>query len=361
MSLPAKTLDDLGWPQLLVHLSGRTHTARGQAAAAELPFFDGRDEAVERIAEIAEARALNAIDAPLPFAGIQDVMIALGRADKGGVLDAAELIAVADTGRGLARLRRHLDLHADEAPRLRARAGEIRDLRHMYEPIADAFGSDGELADHASDKLGPLRRRVAQLKGELEKRARKLVEDSRYSRHLQDRYFTMREDRYVIPVKVEARAQVRGIVHGTSQSGQTVFVEPAEMVELNNRVKLAEYEVADEEARILAELSGYVAAETDTLRTGLAAALVLDIIAAGAALADDLDASPPTIADDGGLDLRVARHPLMVLADRACVPNDIALEPRSILIVSGPNAGGKTVALKTAGLAALMVRAGLHV
>ena len=361
MSIPTKTLDDLGWSQLVHFLCRRTHTARGEAVAESLAFFDDPEEAEERIAEIAEARLLANLEAPLPFGGIRDITVALARADKGGVLDNGELIAVADTARGLGRLKKHLTHHAGDAPRLAAMAASLVDLRLLYERIADSFDTNGELADHASEALGRLRRKLSQLKGQLENRMRSLVDDSRYSRHLQDRFYTMREDRYVIPVRIAARSQVRGIVHGTSQSGQTVFVEPDEIVERNNQVKLAEYEVADEEQRILAELSSYVAAEVDALGAAVGAAAALDLVAAGATLADDLDASAPIIDPDGRLELTQARHPLMVLNDRACVPNDIALEPRSVLVISGPNAGGKTVALKTAGMAALMVRAGLHV
>ncbi len=361
MTIPSKTLDDLGWSQLVHFLSRRAHTARGEAAAQSLAFFDEPEEAEERIAEIAEARLLTELEAPLPFGGIQDIAVALARADKGGVLDNSELIAVADTGRGLGRLKKHLTHHAGDAPRLAAMAEDLVDLRPLYERIADSFDTNGELADHASEALGRLRRKLSQLKGQLETRMRGLVDDNRYSRHLQDRYYTMREDRYVVPVRIEARSQVRGIVHGTSQSGQTVFVEPDEIVERNNQVKLAEYEVADEEQRILAELSSYVAGEVDSLGAAVEVATLLDLVAAGATLADDLDASAPRIDREGRLELTRARHPLMVLTDRECVPNDIALEPRSVLIISGPNAGGKTVALKTSGMAALMVRAGLHV
>ncbi|MCG8422723.1 MAG: endonuclease MutS2 [Proteobacteria bacterium] len=361
MSISAKTLDDLGWSRLVEHVCRRTRTACGEAAARSLAFFDQLEPAARRIADIAEARQLVAMEAALPFGGIKDIVTAIGRAEKGGVLESADLIAVADTGRGLGRLKKHLVDHAEDAPGLGEIAAGIADLRHMYQPIADSFESDGQLADHASDALGPLRRKLAQLKNQLERRMRSVVEDSRYNRHLQDRYYTMREDRYVIPVRVEARSAVRGIVHGTSQSGQTVFIEPDEIVELNNRVKLAEYEVADEEQRILAELSALVAADAEPLRAGVAAAADLDLIAAAAALADDLDAARPVIDESHRLHLEQARHPLMVLSERECVANDIVLEPRSLLILSGPNAGGKTVALKTAGLAALMVRAGLHI
>lgn len=360
MSISAKTVSDLGWPQLIEHLARRTHTARGEQRARELDFCE-RDVAEARIAEISEARELFALDATMPFGGVRDITSFLARVDKGGVLGSGELIAVADTARGLARLARHLRHHADEAPRLAEIASEIIDLRHLYQRLSDCFDDNGQLADHASDQLGPLRKKLSNLRAQLDRRMRTFIDDSDVSRHLQDRYYTTRDERYVIPVRVDARSQVRGIVHGTSQSGQTVFVEPQEIVELGNRVRLAECAVEDEELRILTALSREVEAHTGELHAGLEASIRLDVIDAGAALAEALRASAPAISEDRRLSLKRARHPLMVLWDRACVANDIVMEPGTVLIVTGPNAGGKTVAMEVTGLCALMLRAGLHI
>lgn len=360
-SIEPKTLEDLGWDKLIAHLVRRTHTARGAAAAGELPLFDAPEAADTRMREIAEARRLMALEAAMPFGGIRDVVTAVARAGKGGVLDAEELVGVGNTARGLGRLRRHIDLHQAEVPLLADIAAVIVDLRHVYQPILDSFDDTGRLADHASPELGPLRRKVHQITGQLEQRIRSYVEDQRNSSFLQDRYFTTRDDRYVVPVRLEARAQVRGIVHGTSQSGRTLFIEPEPVVELQNALRLAQCEVEDEERRIFAELTQLVAREENALRQGIDATTTLDVIDAGARLAEDLIASVPAISSTRRMSLLFARHPLMVLAQRPCVPNDIVLEPGTILILSGPNAGGKTVALKTAGLCALMVRAGLHV
>ncbi|HWN70242.1 MAG TPA: hypothetical protein VNM90_21530, partial [Haliangium sp.] len=360
VSIEPKTLVDLGWDKLVAHLGRRTHTALGASAAADLPLFDTPEAASARMEEVTEARHLMAIDAAMPFGGIRDVVTQVARAGKGGVLDAEELVDVGSTARGLGRLRRHIDNHQHEVPRLADRAAVIADLRHVYDPILDSFDDTGQLADHASPTLGTLRRKVIQVTGQLEQRIRAYVEDQRNHRFLQDRYFTTREDRYVVPVRLEARSEVRGIVHGSSQSGRTLFIEPEPVVELQNALRLAQYEVEDEERRIMAELSALVGREEHALRQSIDAATVLDVIDASARLADDLVASVPAISARRRVSLLHARHPLMLLADKPCVPNDIVLEPGTILILSGPNAGGKTVALKTAGLCALMTRAGLH-
>jgi DNA mismatch repair protein MutS2 len=370
--IDAKTLEDLGWPQLVEQWAQRCATVRGAAAVRGVALFDDPAAAERRILEVGEARHLVGIDAALPLGGIDDVAEAVARAEKGGLLEAAELISVAATGRGLSRLRQHLRQHAEAVPTLAELGGDLEDLAHVFHPILESFDPEGRLVDHASDALGPLRRAVAGIRGQLEKRMKAMVEEPTYTEFLQDRYYTQREDRYVLPVRAEHKGYVKGIVHGTSQSGQTVFLEPDEIVDLNNRLKLAECDVADEERRILGKLTGYVAEESAAYRTGLALAEHLDVVGAAARLGEEIVASAPVIdrgeepAPDGngdvhGIHLLHARHPLMLLSGRRCIANDVILRQHGILIISGPNAGGKTVVLKTVGLLALMVRAGLHI
>ncbi|HEX4454114.1 MAG TPA: Smr/MutS family protein, partial [Kofleriaceae bacterium] len=158
----------------------------------------------------------------------------------------------------------------------------------------------------------------------------------------------------------DGKGFVRGIVHGASQSGQTLFIEPEEIVDLNNRLKLAEADVQAEERRIFVKFSNWVGEEADGFARSLAAAETLDIIAAAALVADDTVAAEPVLDDAPRIALLHARHPLMLLAEKRVVANDITVAAGQTLLVSGPNAGGKTVALKTVGLCALMARAGLH-
>ncbi|MCB9573659.1 MAG: endonuclease MutS2 [Kofleriaceae bacterium] len=360
-AIAATTLADLGWPQLVEHWAARCASTRGAAAVRGHVFYDDAAEARTRIAEVAEARDLAARDAALPLGGIEDVAGAIERVRKAAALDAPELLAVAGTARAVTRLRAHLRQHAEIAPRLAGLGAELADLGHLFHPILEAFDPDGRLVDHASDALGPLRRALAGIRGQLDKRMDTLVGDPRFAPYLQDSFYTQRDDRYVLPVRHDGKGFVKGILHGTSGSGQTLFIEPEEIVDLNNRLKLAECDVLDEERRILAKFSGWVAEEADAIDVGVVVAEVLDVIAASARLADDLVASAPIVDDAPRIGLLHARHPLMLLSDRRCVANDITVAAATTLLVSGPNAGGKTVALKTSGLAALMVRAGLHV
>jgi len=360
VTIASKTLEDLGWPTYVDHWAKRCATARGQAAVRGFAMFDEIDAARERGKEIAEARELMARDARLPLGGIAEIASAIGRVRKAAALDAVEIVAVASTGKALGRLRAHLREHAAEAPRLAARGEAIADLGHVYVPILEAFDPDGRLVDHASDALGPLRRALAAIRAALQKRMDALLSDERFAPYLQDAYYTQREERYVLPVRTDGKGFVRGIVHGTSQSGQTLFIEPEEIVDLNNRAKLAEADVVDEERRILIKFSGWVAEEADAFDAALAAAETLDVIAAAAIIADDMVANEATFDAEPRIGLLHARHPLMLLGERRCVANDVSVAAGTTLVVSGPNAGGKTVALKTVGLAAVMARCGHH-
>jgi DNA mismatch repair protein MutS2 len=358
-ALPAKTRLDLGWETLTGELAQRCHTSRGGALAHALDLLDDIDEARLRQLEISEARALQDSGEPLPFGGITDIMPALQRSEKGGVLLAGELCEIAHTLHAGARLRRHLVSRLHRTPKLALHAERIAELPEVAGPISDAFDEQGQLRDSASPALGGLRQRVNHLLAELTRRTDGLLNEAHIAPHLQDRFVTQRDDRYVVPVRADARTRIRGIVHGTSASGATVFVEPEEIIELNNKLKLAQLEVAEEERRILADLSQRVEQAVPRILVNLEELAYLDLIDAAALLALALRANPAQL-EPQGLDLRNARHPLMSLAGTVVVPSDLVLPLGSTLIISGPNAGGKTVALKLAGLCALMARAGLH-
>jgi DNA mismatch repair protein MutS2 len=394
-ALLRKTCADLGWSQLVEHIVSRCHTTRGQELARVLGPLPTLDAARLRQEEIREARALQDAGEPMPFGGICDVLPALQRSHKGGVLLPTELTDIAATLRAGVRLRRHLIARKQQVPRLYGHAEHLHELPEVSGPIADAFDENSTLRDSASPALGPLRQRMNNLLTELQQRTDSLLQESHIAPHLQDRFVTQREDRYVVPVRADARTKIRGIVHGTSASGATVFVEPEEIIELNNRLKLAQLEVAEEERRILTELSERVQHAAPLIDGNLQGLAQLDLVEGAARLATDLratavelvpadallasaagepaaarDAVSDGSGDDGeragaggrlpGVDLRNARHPLMVLSGVDVVANDVVLPAFGSLVISGPNAGGKTVALKLTGLCALMARAGLH-
>jgi len=361
--LAKKTAADLDWRRLLGALAARCNTPMGEAVARDLPLAQERGEVEERLAEVGEARELASAGYPLPLDGFVDVAGHLDRASRHAVLDPEELLGVASTIAAFRRLSGHLSAHGDEAPRLRKRCGarsaeEATRQRDLEELLRSCFEEDGSLSDHASPQLAVLRAKVRSLRERLSRQVQKLLEQ--YEDVLQDSYFTVRDDRYVLPVRTDAHRRVHGIVHGHSGSGQTLYVEPRELTTMGNELVIAQTEVAREEQRVLGELSEEVRLRIDDLERILQAAEHADLRSAGARLAERLGATQPEISD-GEILLRAARHPLLVLDDAKVVANDLTVHPDAVLVVSGPNGGGKTVALKTVGLLLLMLRAGLPV
>jgi DNA mismatch repair protein MutS2 len=358
--IPPKIAEALGWTELLGRLAELCQTVPGQERARALPLLPDEDSVNRELAEVAEARTLHDRGDPPPFGTIFDLRLPLKRLEKEGVLEGPTLCQVAETLRSGARLSRFLRDRGDELPRLGTIAARIAPLDGVSGPILEAFDEGGVLSDHASEELARLRRLLSELHDRLVKRIRGLIEQPQIAKFLQDTFYTQREDRYVLPVRTDAGPAVEGIVHGSSASGATTFVEPKEVVGLNNELKVAEIAVRREEARILAELSALVGEEWQTIESNLEQLERLDLIDARARLAGKLSAHQPRISSSGKIQLHAMRHPLMVLAGSTVVPNDVELEAGRALIVSGPNAGGKTVCLKSIGLCALMLRAGMH-
>jgi len=358
-----RTLSELGWPQLLEALAGRCRTPGGRRRALELGFLDDAAVVREALARVGEARALSESGTALPLGGTGDPAPHLDRAGRGGVLDALSLREVAALVRASVRTRRSLQGRADDLPRLWALAAALSDAEPLAERIESSVEPSGTVSDRASPVLAQLRDRARGLHRALKGKVEALLADAEVAPHLRDAYFTIRNDRYVLPVLASARARVPGIVHNASQSGQTLFVEPEAMVEVGNELAIASAMAAEEEERVLRELSASVTARAAALARDLAVLSALDLLEAEARLASDLDAAAPEVATpaDGFL-LRDLRHPLLVLQGKKVVASDVRLEPpRRALVVSGPNGGGKTVAITAVGLSALMVRAGLPV
>ena len=301
-------------------------------------------------------------DGALPLDEVKEIREEVGKASKGASLSPTDLLRIGKTARAGERIRRFFEDRRGRYPRLAHHANGIPPLRDLAEAIEQAIDANGNVPDRASEALGPLRRQLLKMRSRLQETAEGILSSPRYARHVQETYATIRSGRVVIPFKASAKGLFQGIVHDSSQSGQTVFFEPEELVYLNNEVKMAELEVEREVARILAELSGRVARKEGELLLALALLARVDAIQARSLLADELSASEPTVTAAGETSLRSALHPLLVLSGRPVVPNDLRLgRPYLCLILTGPNAGGKTVALKTLGLLTLMAMAGLSI
>jgi DNA mismatch repair protein MutS2 len=304
-----------------------------------------------------EARAFLADRPDTGVAGARDIEPHLKRATRGGRLAGDELLEILDTLVAAARLSDAL--RNERRPLLHGLAREIATLPALRNRLEASVDPTGELLDGASPTLGGLRRQVRVAYERLRNRLEQMVHGSELSGALQDPIITLRNGRYVIPVRADAKGRVKGIVHDQSASGQTLFIEPLAVMELGNAWREAQLAVEREEERIFDELSALVASQGEVLGATLDALARFDLWSARARLAEQMDAVRAGDAEHGEVELLSARHP--GLSGRV-VPIDIRVggEYRA-LVITGPNTGGKTVTLRTLGLLALMNQSGLHV
>jgi DNA mismatch repair protein MutS2 len=349
MRVAPTTLEKLAFPRVVQALAERASTPFGRDLAATLgPDLDlaAITLACERTEEL-----LSGDDVGL--GGVEDVRPLVARVRDGNVLDGREVLSIAYTMDAAGTARRALA--RGDRPRMAELASRMGSFDGALRVVREQLDPNGEVRDDATPKLREIRRRLNPLRGRIRERLAQLLQ--KHGEHVQDPIITLRRDRYVIPVKVSAQSRVPGIVIDTSDSGQTVFVEPASVVPMNNELALLEFEERDEVRRILIALGQRLAFDPELVPT-LEALAEVDVALASARLARDWRLTRPQLGPELPLRLPAARHPLV----DDCVPNDVELGgDERVLVVTGPNAGGKTVLLKTVGLSALMAHAGLFV
>lgn len=361
-----KTFDDLDWGILTAALAARCLGRDAAELAADLGLLPDAALAERRRAELGEAAAAVARAVTPPLRGFDALGDALVRASKGDVLSTDDLVRVGRSASASQRVIEWARTAAEALPLVREHCTRLQDVRDVAAEVGRCIDAAGEVADEASPELGPLRRRVARLREGILARLDRIVKSPRYEGILQDDYVTIRDERYVLPVRAGERGDFPGIVHGQSGSGQTLFIEPQELIEANNELRIAQLDVDNEVRRILERLSDLVRRRGAELEANQDILVYLDLSFAAARLSDDLGCSVPRLAGSGAeLSLHRAGHPVLLLrqleGELDVVSNDLALEGRTALVVSGPNTGGKTVTLKTIGLCALMTRAGLPI
>ena len=361
MDLDDATLRALDWPAVLAALAAHARTSLGAARARALPLVATADAARRHYRAVAEVRSLEAdAGGRVPVGAVTDVSEPVSRAARGTVLEAEELRAVGHCLHALDQLKRWLEDRGEDAPELDALAAPIRIDAQLLESLVESFDAVGAISGVRYPDLGDLRARTGALKARIQRVLDELVRGDTLGGVLQDRYVTERGGRFVIPVRAGQNRRGLGIVHATSQSGETLFVEPAEVVERTNELKEVEGAITRLERRILTQLSTQVAAQAPALGAAMAAAIEIDLACARAGLGAALQGVIPAVHEGGVLRLTAARHPVLALRGVDVVANDLAVGGGAVgLVLSGPNTGGKTVALKTLGLAALFARAGL--
>ncbi|ADY26322.1 MutS2 protein [Deinococcus proteolyticus MRP] len=341
-------LEALDFPRVRSALAQRAATGLGVERCLALRPSDDPERIARELDEVEDAL----FGVSLSLGGIFDIREVQARAAEGRVLSGSELLQVAYSLDGAMTVRRAI--HANSRGALREVALGLGDHSELVSRYLSALTREGELRDDASPRLRDLRHRIEPLRGRIRDRLQASLE--RWADVLQENIVTLRRDRYVLPVQASRVGQVDGIIVDASATGQTYFVEPAAVTQLNNELTRLRLDEEAEVRRILTELSGLLARDAAVPMT-LDTIAQLDLIAAKAALARDwrLNRAQPSPA--GVYDLRAARHPLI----EGAVANDLALGETRLLLITGPNMGGKTVTLKTLGLAVLMNQCGMYV
>jgi len=352
------------WPRLLEFLSQHAQSSIGIARCRTLALSDELASASRRQQETTEMVSLLEGTDQVPALSFPDIREQLIRSTKGGVLEAGQLRDCAVVLTVMGEVERYAESHSGEIHALMRLLEPLQvteSLKGVLRAIEEAIQSDGSMKDTASPELRRLTHHAQELKHTIREKLEQILRSKRYEDVLQESYFAQREGRYVVPVKTDMQGRIPGIVHDVSASGATIFLEPRELVELNNSIKVADLEVEREVQRILRELTSVVASRAEDISRGIEVLAECDVVRAKAEMSRRLKCSPVVLNEKGRILLKQARHPLLLIAKDHVLANDIHMdETVRVLVISGPNTGGKTVTLKIVGLFALMVLAGLH-
>ncbi len=364
-----KHLSTLEYPKILHTLSTHTSFSAGREEALLLEPTSDYQEIEQQLETTREARVLLEDRPGTSVGGAHDVRPLTANAERGIGLPPQDLLDVRDTLVAGRRLYRMLNRLEDQLPRLARIARQIQPCQEVIDEIDRCINDQGVVRDDASPALARIRREVGLAHDRIQSKLENIIGSSRNSSYLQEAIITRRGGRYVIPVKAQFKDKIPGVVHDRSASGVTLFIEPLSAVDLNNQWRELQLAEEEEVRRILAELSLLVGEHAGDIRATVEVLAQLDVAFAKARYAAALDASQPELIpfgnrEDGhpGSTVRLlgARHPL--LDPEGVVPIDVDLDEKShILVITGPNTGGKTVSLKTVGLLTLMAQAGLHI
>jgi DNA mismatch repair protein MutS2 len=367
--IKTETLELLEWHRLCQHLSTFAATKLGAVAARGLQLPTTKTESLQLLAQTKEVYSLEQqLDSSWSFKGIEDIGESLERAKIGGLLSAQELLNLATTLAGVRKLRRTIDAKTEDLPTLTELVTELRTYPELEQDIHHCIDDRGEVTDRANPKLAEIRSQIKRLRDKISKILQNIIQ--KQGGAVQEAVITQRDSRFVIPVKAPQKDSIPGIVHDISSTGSTLYVEPNAVVQLGNQLRQAERQEKREEEAVLRALTDKVAAVQEDLEQLLAIATILDLATARARYSWWLGANPPrfvNLTQGESVTLRQLRHPLLVWQQQheqgsEVVPIDVQIQPQiRVVAITGPNTGGKTVTLKTIGLAALMAKAGLFI
>ena len=366
--IQSETLELLEWSRLCQHLATFAATKLGAIAARNLQIPATLSESLILLAQTKEVYELESrLTSGLTFDGIQDIGDSLERSELQGILSGDELLAIATTLNGVRRLRRLID-DQEDVPVLKEIIADVRTYPELEQEIHHCIDDRGDVADRASPKLGGIRSKLKSIRDKIYQVLQGIIQ--RQAGAIQQPLITQRGDRFVIPVKAPQKDAIPGIVHDTSSSGSTLYIEPNAIVSLGNQLRVHRRQEQVEEEAILRDLTQKVANVKEDLEQLLAIATTLDLATARARYSLWLEANPPRFVnrqEREQITLRQLRHPLLVWQQQheggvSVVPINVQIQPQiKVVAITGPNTGGKTVTLKTLGLAALMAKVGLFV
>ena len=349
----------IGWSAIQNALAGLTQSPLARELCTNLQPEYGFEQAQHLLEETSEMVSALAGVEPFPLQSFDDLQPILQQIEETSFVEPPSCLQAAHHLR-LARDLKKFFKKQNDTPLLKQISETLDPLLPLLKEIERCLDADGEIKENASPELKQAVRNAVTARQNLETSLKKIMAKTGSKDALQDSYFTEREGRLVLPVKAEAKSQLEGIVHDSSGSGQTLFVEPASIIPLNNKVKIARMNVEQEKIKILQALARGLMEHREVLQGNQDRLKALDAIYARARLAEIMGARRFLLRDDGLVNLRRARNPELVLNEQEVIPNDIQWDSATrVIIISGPNTGGKTVTLKTVGLMSMMARAGL--
>lgn len=362
--MEAKTYKVLEYDKIVEMLAQKAESKLGKKMAEEIKASSDIEEVEYMQRETQEALRLLIDKGTPPLYGVYDISHELKMVEIGGVLSPGSLLKISDSLRVSRNLKRYIKEARERVelncPIVQGLIGDLRTFKTIEEEINNAIVGEDEISDNASPALRSIRRQIVNKNDSIRNKLNSITNSNKYKKYLQDSIVTVRDGRYVIPIKQENKSYFPGIVHDQSASGATLFIEPMAVVELNNELRELEIKEREEIERILKALSNLVAAESQAIRRNQQILQRLDFIFAKGKLALDMDATKPKLNREGYIDIKQGRHPLLKVKN--VVPINIYIGKEfNTLVITGPNTGGKTVTLKTVGLLTLMAQSGLHI
>ncbi len=354
-----KSLRTLELPRVLEKLAQKAVSEEAKERSLQLKPLTGRQAVVRLLEETDAAKARLGLHGAPPFSGVKDMAPALHRAEQGGMLNTRELLDIAALLTASRRVAEYGIRRQEDRDALDGLFSALHTNRYLEDMIRSAIMDEETIADAASPELADIRRKMRAAASKGRQILQRIISSPSYAKILQEALITQRDGRFVVPVKAEHRAELPGLIHDVSSSGATLFIEPMGAVQANNELKELQAREEKEIERILMTLSAACAGAQANILSDYGVMVRLDMIFARAQLSYDMKGCCPGVRETGGVTLRHARHPLLDPAK--AVPVSLSLgEEFDTLIITGPNTGGKTVALKTLGLLCLMAQCGLH-